>query len=288
MQSFQITIYELLGALELLLVLVLAVALLGWRNRRSSRRVQLLEAALRRYRQQPEPPAAQTAAAAEGETVSEPEQAGDGVEGETETEAETGSEQGRTAIDTHEQEFCRLKEVIANQHGAMRALRAELEAQQQASSGVDAAAGLLDEYERQSRELENCVRVLEDENARLKSHRTLSLPGETPPSSGTADLRELVSAQQDTIEGLRSLVTELAPDEAQAQELAAALDAIQHSSGQLAGCVERLEDENRVLRSELEQVREQLEAGAAQAADVDIAVAAAPADDSAGACKKAG
>ena len=292
MQSFQINVYVLLGVLETLLVALLAAAFLLWRNRRGQRRIRLLEAALREYRRQ-----ADTPSTGDDAQAGEPE---DAVEEEAEDEAqdvgvaaaepEPGPEADppRATVDTRDQEFCRLKEVIHNQHDAMRALRAELEARQADSADSDQAAALLDEYEKQGRELENCVQVLEAENARLRSQQAAATEEDVADASGAADVKALIDAQQDTIEGLRTLVAELEPDEARADELAAALDAIQRGNGELARCVGVLEDENRALRLELEQVRQQLAAGDTEAVDIDVAVAAPPADTGTGGHKKAG
>ncbi len=79
-------------------------------------------------------------------------------------EGEEASE--RKIIDTSEQEINHLKDVINNQQDAMSALRAQLEEHAEVE-GVDAALKQLEDFEKQSTELERCLQVLESENERL-------------------------------------------------------------------------------------------------------------------------
>jgi len=74
----------------------------------------------------------------------------------------------RKIVDTSEQEINHLKDVINNQQDAMSALRAQLEEHAEVE-GMDAAMKQLEDFEKQSTELERCLQVLESENERLKA-----------------------------------------------------------------------------------------------------------------------
>jgi len=77
-------------------------------------------------------------------------------------EEATAAEQ-RKLLDTHDAEFDRLKKVINNQQDAMKALRSELQARDNKVDGLDAGMQKLDEFERQSTELQQRLDVLEKE-----------------------------------------------------------------------------------------------------------------------------
>ena len=68
-------------------------------------------------------------------------------------------------------------------------------------------------------------------------------------------LRSMVGEQQHTIAKLQSLINTLAPEAGKARELADAFASVQHANQELSGCVAVLEDENALLRSELEEMQ---------------------------------
>ncbi|VAW78367.1 hypothetical protein MNBD_GAMMA15-391 [hydrothermal vent metagenome] len=173
----------------------------------------------------------------------------------------------RKTIDTSDAEMNHLKDVINNQQDAMAALRAQLEAHGEIE-GIDGILKQLEDFEKQSAELERCLLMLETENERLKASQGTGEATKIEPSDPAqlTGLRNMVGNQQDTIGGLRKLINELMPEADKAGELEDTLDSIQRNNKELSGCVSVLEDENNMLRNELKQIETQLEeADAAQA-----------------------
>ncbi len=196
------------------------------------------------------------------ETVSEATDPTPQADGAAEAGIEEADEK-RVTIDTHDAQVNRLKDVIINQQDAMTALRKELEAREGDIEDLDSILHKLDEFERQSTELETCLSVLEQENERLKAARAA---GER--SSAEAAIREpaqldglksMMGQQQQTINNLQNLIRDLAPEAGKAKELEDSINAITRTNQELDGCVSVLEGENTMLRVELEQIQTQLE-----------------------------
>jgi DNA repair exonuclease SbcCD ATPase subunit len=210
-------------------------------------------------------------------------------------EAHAGEEEDapRATLETHEQEFGRLKQVILNQQDAMAALRAELQAREADIEDLDSILQKLDEFERHDAELQQCLRMLERENQRLKDATAAGGKGDKSGARSAIQkldpaqlngLRSMIGNQQKTIGNLQSLIQELAPEASKAAELAAAIRSIESANRELNSCVAVLEDENANLRAELDAVNAQLqhqeELAAAAAAVADATEpAAALADD---------
>ena len=119
--------------------------------------------------------------------------------------------------------------------------------------------------------MQRCLQVLEQENDRLKSLRSQPRAGAagTQPEQLNG-LRSMVGEQQHTIAKLQSLINKLAPEAGKARELADAFASMQHANQELNGCVAVLEDENALLRSELEEIQAKIarhEADAGQGED---------------------
>lgn len=185
-------------------------------------------------------------------------------------------------LDAHEQEFDRLKQVIVNQQDAMSALRSELQAREAEFNDLEGILAKLDEFERHDAELHRCLQELDEENQRLKTARAAGdADGATIQRMEPAQLtglKTMIGNQQQTIGNLQSLIRELAPEAGKAAELETAIANIQQANQELSGCVAVLEDENAMLRSELEAVNTQLEHQ--DEADGELAeAAAAPAVD---------
>jgi len=188
-------------------------------------------------------------------------------------EAEPGIEQDvveeRATIDTHDAEFNRLKDVINNQQDAMAALRQELEAREHEIEDADSLLHKLDDFEKQSAELQQCLNVLEQENERLKALRAAG-GGSAGIDIAAADsvqldgLKSMMGQQQETITNLQDMIRELAPEASKAKQLEESINTITRTSQELSGCVAVLEDENAMLRVELEQIQLQLEQQAVQ------------------------
>jgi chromosome segregation ATPase len=145
----------------------------------------------------------------------------------------------------------------------MAALRSKLKEHEHELEGVEDILDRLDEFEKRSAELQACLKVLEAENERLKAARKDG--GATTGRIATMDsaqlkgLKSMVGKQQETIGNLQNLIRELAPEASKAKELQEAIASIQRANDELTGCVSVLEDENQLLRSELEEIQQQLE-----------------------------
>ena len=196
------------------------------------------------------------------ETVSEATDSTPQADGAAEAGIEEGDEKRKT-IDTHDAQLNRLKDVIINQHDAMVALRKELEAREGDIEDLDSILQKLDEFERQSSELETCLSVLEQENERLKAARAAGERGSSEASTREpaqlTGLKSMMNQQQETISNLQNLIRELAPEASKAKELEDSINAITHANQELNDCVAVLEGENTNLRSELEEIQMQLE-----------------------------
>lgn len=207
-----------------------------------------LAALIEEYRPQPE-----TLTETVAEPAEEVAQAAD-----TEESAEP-AEEVRKTIDTHDAEIDRLREVINNQQDAMQALREELAAHEGELEDLHKITDILDNYEKQAGELESCIRTLEQENERLKASKSGGGVAEPAEEAGLGNLKNMVDGQQSTINSLRKLISDLVPEAGKAQQLEESLNRLQRTNQELNGCVSVLEDENAMLRAELEQIKVQLE-----------------------------
>ena len=204
-----------------------------------------MQALIEQLRPEPETVSARTEVAADAQASVEPD-----------SSPEQESSVPRETHDTHDEELDHLKQVINNQQDAMAALRVKLREFESEHQGAEDVLQKLDEFERRSSELQRCLQVLEQENDRLKSLRSQPRTG----AAGTRPeqlngLRSMVGEQQHTIAKLQSLINKLAPEAGKARELADAFASMQHANQELNGCVAVLEDENALLRSELEEIQ---------------------------------
>ena len=191
------------------------------------------------------------------------------VEPEGSLEQEDSTERDRH--DTHDEELDHLKQVIINQQDAMAVLRAKLTEHEGELEGVSGILEKLHEFEQRSSELQRCLEVLEQENERLKLAKAQGRTGGagTQPEQLTG-LKSMVGEQQQTIAKLQTLIKALAPEASKAKELADAFASVQSANQELNGCVAVLEDENALLRSELEEIQAMItrqEADAGQSGD---------------------
>jgi len=196
----------------------------------------------------------------EAETVEAESEPAPAVELEEAPEDSAETEAERKTVDTTDEEISHLKDVINNQQDAMAALRAQLEAHSEVE-GMDSVLEQMENFEKQSIELERCLQVLESENERLRAAQaeagsTTKIEPSDP--SQLTGLKNMVGNQQQTIGGLRTLIRELMPEADKAQQLEETLDRIQRTNQELSGCVSVLEDENTMLRNELEMIESQL------------------------------
>jgi DNA repair exonuclease SbcCD ATPase subunit len=175
-----------------------------------------------------------------------------------ETPAEE-TDPGRELHDTHDEELDHLRQVINNQQDAMAVLRAKLKEGSGDIGDIDSILAKLDDFEKQSRELHQCLEILEAENERLKAEKN---SGDSPSvilqradTEQLSGLKSMVDKQHETIASLHGLIKELAPDAQKAKQLEEAFAEIQSTNNELTGCVAVLEDENAMLREELEEIQ---------------------------------
>lgn len=185
--------------------------------------------------------------------------------------AEDSAAKMRELRDTHQDELGHLRKVINNQQDAMGALRARLKDSEGEIAGMEGILEKLDEFERQSLELQQSLQVLEAENERLKLAKRRNEPGsakdaERDPAQ-LSGLKNMVGKQQATISSLQDLIRELAPEASKARELQEAIAQIQRTNQELNGCVAVLEDENNMLRDELAEIQAYLDAQERTAAE---------------------
>jgi uncharacterized coiled-coil protein SlyX len=207
-----------------------------------------MTALIEQLRPEPETVSAQTEVAADAQASVEPDPSPD-----------RESPAPREIHDTHDEELDHLKHVINNQQDAMAALRAKLREYEGEHPGVEDVLQKLDEFEKRSNELQHCLHVLEQENARLKSVRAQRHTGgaATQPEQLNG-LRSMVGEQQHTIAKLQTLIKTLAPEASKARELADAFASMQRANQELNDCVAVLENENALLGSEPEEVQAML------------------------------
>jgi chromosome segregation ATPase len=207
----------------------------------------------------------------EAETVAVPINDADVTEaGLLEAADEDAAADSRTTLDTHNEEFNRLKQVINNQQDAMAALRTELQAREADIQDLDSILRKLDEFERHDAELQQCLAVLDEENQRLKAATEAGGSGasiEKMDSAQLTGLKNMIGNQELTISNLQQLIRELAPEASKAAELEDAINNVQRANQELNGCIAVLEDENAMLRAELDAVNAQLEAEAEEQAN---------------------
>ncbi len=165
---------------------------------------------------------------------------------------------GRNEIDKMQEQIGYLRKVIDNQHSAMRELRALLDKHGEDSDELQEALRKLGDAEAQAVELNRCLEVIEHENHRLKDARHGATHKGGVVNPDTDLLRDLVGDQQRTIGKLRNMLRAITPEGGKAGELEEAINKIQRSNNELNSCVMVLEDENNMLRGQVETLRGRL------------------------------
>lgn len=175
-------------------------------------------------------------------------------------EAETAAPAMRSEVSRLEDQITHLRGVIDNQHSVMRELRQLLEDHSDDSEELQEALRKLGDAEAQALELQRCLEVMDCENERLKAKTTVETGARGALSAGPdADmLRDLVGSQQRTISKLQHMLQSLAPDSGKAKELGDAIGKIQRANSELNSCVMVLEDENAMLRGQVETLQERI------------------------------
>ncbi|NOX08488.1 MAG: hypothetical protein GXP22_03195 [Gammaproteobacteria bacterium] len=174
--------------------------------------------------------------------------------------------------ENYEDQLEYFKSVIDNQLNVMRALREKLAVAAGSEDGLSdemkELMGHLEQAEKQAIELGRCVEVLEEENERLRqdtgSQQDVAVAGEVKSNDEVMEdiggMESMVSNQQETISKLKGLLDDLALEASKAEELEDLIGHIQRANKELSGCIMVLEDENTMLRSEMERLRNNLSA----------------------------
>lgn len=157
-----------------------------------------------------------------------------------------------------EDQITHLRTVIDNQHNVMRELRQLLEEHGGDSEELQEALRKLGDAEAQAVELQRCLEVMEQENAHLKGAVASAFTAGAAPSPDADMLRDLVGSQQRTISKLQHMLQSLGPDSGKARELDEAIGKIQRANKELNSCVMVLEDENTMLRGQVESLQERI------------------------------
>ena len=189
--------------------------------------------------------------------------------------AATAAPAGRSEVTKLQEQIGYLRSVIDNQHDVMRELRHLLEEHGGESEDLQAALHKLGDAEAQAAELHRCLEAIEKENAQLKGTSRVPITQGIAASPDADMLRDLVGNQQRTIGKLQSMLRNIVPDSGRSGELEEAISKIQRSNNELNSCVMVLEDENSMLRGQVESLQERL-AGLAAAAEVESPLPSTP------------
>lgn len=164
----------------------------------------------------------------------------------------------RSEVNSLQDQIAHLRTVIDNQHNVMRELRQLLEEHGGESEELQEALRKLGDAEAQAIELQRCLEVMEHENDHLKDAASRALTTGVATSPDAEMLRDLVGSQQRTISKLQHMLQSLGPDSGKAKELDEAIDKIQRANKELNSCVMVLEDENAMLRGQVESLQERI------------------------------
>ncbi len=181
---------------------------------------------------------------------------GDATAEEADSPAGESASVSRSEITQLQDQIAALRRVIDNQHESMRELRALLSEHGGDSAELQAALKKLGAADAQAIEMMRCLEVVERENERLKQLDHAVLAAE--PARDDDSLRDLVENQQRTIGELQDMLKAALPAGESTAELDKAIDKIQRTNNELNSCVMVLEDENNMLRDEVDTLHTQV------------------------------
>ena len=182
-----------------------------------------------------------------------------------------------------ESQLDHLRTVVSNQQDVMRELRELLETEMGESEEMRDIIARLQDAEASSLELERSLEVMGKPLAAGDGSN------EYQSSPDSDMLRNLVGSQQQTINNLQNMLRESVGEKEASMELRDAMEKIQRSNQELGTCVMVLEDENSLLRDQIQSLQSQLEEfmGGEETRDASAADAqtAAPDESDAGAAE---
>lgn len=159
-----------------------------------------------------------------------------------------------------ESQLAHLRTVVGNQQDVMRELRDLLEQEMGESEELRGIITRLQDAEARSLELERSLEAMDSRTpAPAEPGPGGAGPQGTHASPDSDMLRNLVGSQQQTISKLQHMLKQSVGEKEASVELRDAMEKIQRSNQELGTCVMVLEDENSLLREQLDALRSQLE-----------------------------
>lgn len=159
-----------------------------------------------------------------------------------------------------ESQLAHLRTVVGNQQDVMRELRDLLEQEMGESEELRGIIARLQDAEARSLELERSLEALDSRTPAPGEPEQGSAGPQARHASPDSDmLRDLVGSQQQTISKLQHMLKQSVGEKEASVELRDAMEKIQRSNQELGTCVMVLEDENSLLREQLDALRSQLE-----------------------------
>ncbi|BAZ94167.1 myosin [Thiohalobacter thiocyanaticus] len=152
-----------------------------------------------------------------------------------------------------ESQLSHLRTVVGNQQDVMRELRQLLEQEMGESEEMREIIARLQDAEASSLELERSLEVMG------KSTASGTEAGGYQSSPDSDMLRNLVGSQQQTISRLQTMLKQSVGEKETSVELRDAMEKIQRSNQELGTCVMVLEDENSMLRDQIQSLQSQLD-----------------------------
>lgn len=174
------------------------------------------------------------------------------AEAEPASEADTDSD-GLAREQQLESQLSHLRTVVGNQQDVMRELRQLLEKEMGESEEMREIIARLQDAEASSLELERSLEVMG------KSTASGTEAGGYQSSPDSDMLRNLVGSQQQTISRLQTMLKQSVGEKETSVELRDAMEKIQRSNQELGTCVMVLEDENSMLRDQIQSLQSQLD-----------------------------
>lgn len=152
-----------------------------------------------------------------------------------------------------ESQLSHLRTVVGNQQDVMRELRQLLEKEMGESEEMREIIARLQDAEASSLELERSLEMM----GKPTASGTQAGGYESSPDSDM--LRNLVGSQQQTISRLQTMLKQSVGEKETSVELRDAMEKIQRSNQELGTCVMVLEDENSMLRDQVQSLQSQLD-----------------------------
>ncbi len=169
-------------------------------------------------------------------------------------EAQAGAESAQDAEQSRARHIGALQGALGGQVDAIESLQhLVLQARQQPDEGlIEQMEKQIAQLERQCREANTCVEIMEQEYQRVQHQVERAGQGAAVDSNDSVVQLQQLDKQKRTITELHDMVESLQLEAEQAQSLRGKIEQLERASRDMTMCVETLEEENEFLR---EQVR---------------------------------